>query len=95
VSSKVDAVHQQYLCEFDRTCAKVTAVDKQSISNRWGAGVETQKNVRGEVGGWGRVPFNEPYASKVDASRACHSCHSCHSFASFPSCAWCHRCRVT
>ena len=29
---------------------------------RWGAGVETQKNVRGEVGGWGRVPFNEPYA---------------------------------
>jgi len=25
---------------------------------RWGAGVETQKNVRGEVGGWGRVPFN-------------------------------------
>ena len=29
---------------------------------RWGAGVETQKNVRGEVGGWGRVPLNEPYA---------------------------------
>ena len=29
---------------------------------RWGAGVETQKNVRGEIGGWGRVPFNEPYA---------------------------------
>ena len=29
---------------------------------RWGAGVETQKNVQGEVGGWGRVPFNEPYA---------------------------------
>ena len=29
---------------------------------RWGAGVETQKNVRGEVGGWGRVPFTEPYA---------------------------------
>ena len=29
---------------------------------RWGAGVETQKNVRGEVGGWGRVPFNETYA---------------------------------
>jgi len=27
---------------------------------RWGAGVETQKNVRGEIGGWGRVPFNEP-----------------------------------
>jgi len=29
---------------------------------RWGAGVETQENVRGEIGGWGRVPFNEPYA---------------------------------
>ena len=29
---------------------------------RWGAGVETQKNVRGEIGGWDQVPFNEPYA---------------------------------
>jgi len=26
-----------------------------------GAGVETQKNVRGEIRGWGRVPFNETY----------------------------------
>ena len=32
---------------------------------RWRAGVETQKNVRGEIGGWGRVPFNEPYASSL------------------------------
>ena len=32
---------------------------------RWGAGVETQKNVRGEFGGWGRVPFNEPYAPSL------------------------------
>jgi len=32
---------------------------------RWGAGVETQKNVRGEVGRWGRVPFNEPYAPSL------------------------------
>ena len=32
---------------------------------RWGAGVETQKNVRGEIGGWGRVPFNEPYAQSL------------------------------
>jgi len=30
-----------------------------------GAGVETQKNVRGEVEGWGRVPFNEPYAPSL------------------------------
>ena len=32
------------------------------FTERWGAGVETQKNVRREIGGWGRVPFNEPYA---------------------------------
>ena len=32
---------------------------------RWGAGVKTQKNVRGEIGGWGRVPFNEPYAPSL------------------------------
>ena len=34
-------------------------------NERWGAGVETQKNVRGEVGGWGRAPFNEPYATQT------------------------------
>ena len=27
------------------------------LFERWGAGVETQKTVRGEIGGWGRVPF--------------------------------------
>ena len=32
---------------------------------RWGAGVDTQKNVRGEIGGWGRVPFNETYAPSL------------------------------
>ena len=37
----------------------------QCDEERWGAGVETQKNVRGEVGGWGRVPFNEPYAPSL------------------------------
>ena len=36
-----------------------------SMGERWGAGVETQKNVRGEIGGWGRVPFNEPYAPSL------------------------------
>ena len=35
---------------------------RDTVRERWGAGVETQKNVRGEIGGWGRVPFNEPYA---------------------------------
>ena len=33
-----------------------------SAGVRWGAGVQTQKNVGGVFGGWGRVPFNEPYA---------------------------------
>ena len=32
---------------------------------RWGAGVETQKNVQGEIGEWGRVPFNETYAPSL------------------------------
>ena len=32
---------------------------------RWGAGVETQKNVRGDIRGWGRVPFNETYAPSL------------------------------
>ena len=36
-----------------------------TFNERWGAGVETQKNVRGEIGGWGRVPFNEPYAPSL------------------------------
>ena len=36
-----------------------------SVEERWGAGVETQKNVRGEIGGWGRVPFNETYAPSL------------------------------
>jgi len=38
---------------------------KQDEWERWGAGVETQKNVRGEIGGWGRVPFNETYAPSL------------------------------
>ena len=40
----------------------IRCIDIRRGSERWGAGVETQKNVRGEIGGWGRVPFNEPYA---------------------------------
>ena len=36
-----------------------------NLYERWGAGVETQKNVRGEVGGWGRVPFNKSYAPSL------------------------------
>jgi len=40
-------------------------VEYQAAEERWGAGVETQKNVRGEIEGWGRVPFNEPYAPSL------------------------------
>jgi len=32
---------------------------------RWGAGVETQKFVLGDIGGWGRVPSNETYAPSL------------------------------
>ena len=35
---------------------------EMSMKERWGAGVEIQKNVRREIGGCGQVPFNEPYA---------------------------------
>ena len=42
-----------------RERARVFRERESSEDERWGAGVETQKNVRGEIGGWGRVPFNE------------------------------------
>jgi len=38
-----------------------------TIDERWEAGVEIQKNVRGEIGGWGRVPFNETYAPSLSS----------------------------
>jgi len=44
------------------TCLRT---DIHEDDERWGAGVETQKNVRGEIGGWGRVPFDEPYAPSL------------------------------
>jgi len=46
---------------FMSTPALITHIDEE----RWGAGVETPKNVRGEVGEWGREPFNEPYAPSL------------------------------
>jgi len=42
-----------------------TQEDEYCEEERWGAGVETQKNVREEIGGWGRVPFNETYAPSL------------------------------
>jgi len=41
------------------------SISLSCYAERWGAGVETQKNVRGEIGGWGRVPFNETYAPSL------------------------------
>jgi len=41
------------------------ALYRVATCERWGAGVETQKNVRGEIEGWGRVPFNESYAPSL------------------------------
>jgi len=49
-------------CVCSRVCACVILRVCECVCERWGAGVETQKNVRGEIGGWGRVSFNEPYA---------------------------------
>ena len=43
--------------ERQRESARESERERASVSQplieRWGAGVETQKNVRGEVGGWG------------------------------------------
>jgi len=50
---------------FWREHKKRTREGEQGPYERWGAGVETQKNVRGETGGWGRVPFNETYAPSL------------------------------
>ena len=47
-----------------RACQYMTYI-VGTTHERWGAGVETQENVRGEIGGWGRVPFNEPYAPSL------------------------------
>ena len=46
-------------------CISGKCIVESFHNERWGAGVETQKNVRGEIGGWGRVPFNETYAPSL------------------------------
>ena len=48
-----------------KSCQMSDPSDALLQSERWGAGVETQINVRGEIGGWGRVPFNETYAPSL------------------------------
>ena len=52
------------VCMYVCACVHARACECE----RWGAGVETQKNVRGEIGGWGRVPFNEPYAPSLSTN---------------------------
>ena len=49
---------------FAKRCIKERRLGERRME-RWGAGVETQKNVRREIGGWGRVPFNEPYTPSL------------------------------
>jgi len=57
---------QQHMCDMTHSyAAKSHAVYTRGVYERWGAGVETQKSVRGEIGGWGRVPFNEPYTPSL------------------------------
>jgi len=46
-------------------CYETKRAQASSYEERWGAGVETQKYVRGEIEGWGRVPFNETYAPSL------------------------------
>ena len=50
---------------MDHTQYAMSRLNATTSIERWGAGVETQKNVRGEIGGWGRVPFNETYAPSL------------------------------
>jgi len=55
-------------CERRSTAEKIPfeKSDNQRTSNeRCGAGVETQKNVWREIGGWGPVPYNKTYAPSL------------------------------
>ena len=54
-----------YMCTCICVYTDVYTLKYAPYNERWGAGVETQKNVRGEIGGWGRVPFNETYAPSL------------------------------
>jgi len=53
------------ILDFFQSCSRTPTLWLAHSVERWGAGVETQKNVRGEIGGWGRVPFNETYAPSL------------------------------
>jgi len=38
---------------------------RDAVPRGGGLGSRPKKNVRGEVRGWGRVPFNEPYTPSL------------------------------
>ena len=59
------SVYITYTFELRCILLMMSAWEQRSEAERWGDGVETQKNVRGEIGGWGRVPFNETYAPSL------------------------------
>ena len=64
-SFEEDDCHLRHLMRLRHPVKRFIVFTLYSMSycvERWGPGVENQKNVLGEVGGWGRVPLNEPYA---------------------------------
>ena len=67
-SSTRNLIYTHTCLSFLEMCIRILFCSQcivASVYERWGAGVETQKNVRGEIGGWGRVPFNETYAPSL------------------------------
>jgi len=64
--TRTKQIHQKNRGKLKKPFVKVWMESKGGkYVERWGAGVEAQKNVRGEIGGWGRVPFNETYAPSL------------------------------
>jgi len=61
------ATHVNARCRthMDESCRNEACGTYKCGKERWGAGVKTQQNVRGEIGGWGRVPFDETYAPSL------------------------------
>jgi len=65
VVSECSTIHCNTLQRTATHCDVNVCGDCVCGEERWGAGVKTQKNVRGEIGGWGREPFHENYAPSL------------------------------
>jgi len=65
VSHRNDMTHESCHTHLNASRHTKLSFRLNNLNARWGAGVETQKYVRGEIGGWGRVPFNETYAPSL------------------------------